>query len=161
MSFINDVSYDGFINFSMQWDWLNGSHLYNQTKEWMYRDGIHKDYDVPITIDGQTGAWTSFYRGVYAQSSRNGTKNYFYEDASFWRLRNVSLAVDLNKFIKRKIFTRVQVVLTGRNIATITDYTGMDPEISSGASNSSFDRGVDHNSIPNLKTYQVGLNIGF
>jgi TonB-linked SusC/RagA family outer membrane protein len=161
MAFINDISYGGFINFTMQWDWINGSHLYNQTKEWMYRDGIHKDYDVPLTIDGQTGAWTSFYRGVYAERSRNGTKNYFYEDASFWRLRNIALAVDLNRFIKKKIFTRVQVVLTGRNLATITDYTGMDPEISSGAANSSFDRGVDHNSIPNLKTYQVGLNLGF
>ena len=161
MAFINDLTFKGFITFSMQWDWIHGNHLYNQTKEWMYRDGISGDYDKQITIDGQTGAWTSFYRGVYAQVSRNGTKNYFYEDASFWRLRNIALGVDFKRFIKAKVFQRLQLVVSGRNILTQTKYTGMDPEISSGTSNSAFDRGVDHNSIPNIKSYQVGLNIGF
>ncbi len=161
MSFINDVTFDGWINFSMQWDWVYGSHLYNQTKEWMYRDGIHGDYDDQITINGETGAWTAFYRGVYAQVSRNGTKNYFYENASFGRLRNLSAAFDLAKFIKVPGIRKAQLVFTGRNILTITKYTGMDPEISSGSLNSSWDRGVDHNSIPNIKSYQVGLNLGF
>lgn len=161
MSFINDVSFKDYLNFSMQWDWVQGSHIYNQTKQWMYRDGIHSDYAIPLTIDGNTGAFTAFYRGVYAQRQANGTKNYFYEDASFVRLRNLSLAVDLAKLARMPLFQRLQVVLTGRNLVTFTDYTGYDPEVSSGASNSAFDRGVDHNTIPNLKSYQVGLNIGF
>lgn len=161
MSFINDVTFDGWISLSMQWDWVYKSHLYNQTKEWMYRDGIHGDYDNLIDIGGQSGAWTAFYRGVYAQVSRNGTKNYFYENSSFGRLRNLSLAADLSKFIKVKGIRKAQLVFTGRNIVTITNYTGMDPEISSGALNSAWDRGVDHNSIPNIKSYQVGLNLGF
>ncbi|HUS03619.1 MAG TPA: SusC/RagA family TonB-linked outer membrane protein [Chitinophagaceae bacterium] len=160
MSFINDLSYKG-VRLSMQWDWVNGSHLYNQTKEWMYRDGIHGDYDKPITVDGQSGAWTAFYRGVYAQVSRNGTKNYFYEDASFWRLRNLAVQIDVAKFVHLPYFQRLELVLSGRNIVTFTDYTGMDPEVSSGTHNSAFDRGVDHNTVPNLKTYQIGLNIGF
>jgi hypothetical protein len=37
----------------------------------------------------------------------------------------------------------------------------MDPEVSSGTVNSAFDRGVDHNTIPNLKSYQAGLIFGF
>jgi len=161
MAFINDLNFDGWINLSMQWDWLHGNHLYNQTKEWMYRDGIHQDYDKAITIGNETGAWTAFYRGVYAQVSRNGTKNYFYEDASFWRLRNLSLAVDLAKFVKVNGIRKIQLVFTGRNIITISDYTGLDPEISSGTTNSAWDRGVDHNSIPNIKSYQFGINLGF
>jgi hypothetical protein len=126
----------------------------------MYRDGIHSDYANPITIDGETHAYTAFYRGVYAQRQANGTKDYFYENASFARLRNLSLAFELTKFMKLQQFRKVQLVLTGRNIATITNYTGYDPEVSSGASNSAFDRGVDHNTVPNVKTYQIGLNIG-
>ena len=55
----------------------------------------------------------------------------------------------------------MQLVLSGRNLITSTKYTGYDPEVSSGASNSAFDRGVDHNTIPNTKSYSVGLNIGF
>ena len=132
MSFINDLSYRNMVNLSFQFDWVDGSHLYNQTKEWMYRDGIHSDYEKPITIEGETGAWTAFYRGVYAQRQANGTKDYFYEDASFVRLRNVSLGVDLAKVFQLKGFRKLQLVLTGRNLLTFTDYTGMDPEVSSG-----------------------------
>jgi TonB-linked SusC/RagA family outer membrane protein len=161
MSFINDLTFDGWINFSMQWDWVYKSHLYNQTKEWMYRDGIHGDYDKVITIGSETGAWTAFYRGVYAQVSRNGTKNYFYENSGFGRLRNLAVGFDLAKFIKISGIRKVQLLFTGRNIVTITKYTGMDPEISSGSYNSAWDRGVDHNSIPNIKSYQVSLNLGF
>lgn len=161
MSFINDLGYKGFLNLSFQWDWVYKSNLYNQTKEWMYRDGIHKDYAVPITINGQTEAWTAFYRGAYAVRQANGTKSYFMEDASFLRLRNISLAFDVAHFLKVKGLSRLQVIFSGRNLITITDYTGMDPEISSGAVNSSFDRGVDHNTIPNVKTYQAGIKIGF
>ncbi len=161
MSFINDFTYKGFLTFGFQFDWVYKSNLYNQTKEWMYRDGIHKDYAVPVTIAGQTEAWTAFYRGAYAVRQANGTKSYFMEDASFLRLRNVALGVDLARFVKLKGLNKLQLVFTGRNLLTITDYTGMDPEISSGANNSAFDRAVDHNTIPNVKTYQVGLKLGF
>jgi hypothetical protein len=126
----------------------------------MYRDGIHSDYQEPITINGESGAWTAFYRGVYAEVARNGTKNYFLEDASFVRLRNVHIALDLAKVVKMPLRS-LQVVLTGRNLWTATKYTGMDPELISGTLNSAWDRGVDHNSMPNFKTYQVGLNVGF
>lgn len=162
MAFINDLNYDGWLTFSMQWDWINKSHLYNQTKEWMYRDGIHQDYDNPISIGSEAaGAWTAFYRGVYAQVSRNGTKNYFYEDATFARLRNLAIGADLKKFIPIKGLNKMQLLFTGRNLVTFSGYTGLDPEISSGSSNSAWDRGVDHNSIPNIKSYQISLNLGF
>lgn len=167
MSFINSMSFKG-ISFNFQFDWVHGSHLYNQTKEWMYRDGISSDYDKPVTINGTTAAYTAYYRSIYADyfgarngPARNGTKDYFYEDASFVRLRNISLAYDFANIIHNKIFKRVQLVLTGRNILTFTKYTGFDPEVSTGTSNSAFDRGVDNSSVPNLKSYQVGLNLGF
>ena len=50
MSFINDLNYKGIVALSMQWDWLAGAHLYNQTKGWMYRDGIQGDYDKQMTV---------------------------------------------------------------------------------------------------------------
>lgn len=160
-SFINDFTYKDFLSFSMQWDWVNGSHLYNQSREWMYRDGVHSDYEIPFTVGGQTGAWSAFYRGQYAQISRNGTRNYFYEDASFFRLRNLSIGFDFAKFFPMKDIRKLQLVLTGRNLITLTNYRGMDPETSSGPSNSSFDRGVDSFTMPNLRTYQIGINLGF
>jgi TonB-linked SusC/RagA family outer membrane protein len=160
-SFINDLAYKDFLTLSVQFDWVYKSHLYNQTKSWMYRDGIHSDYETPLTINGETGAWTAFYRGVYQAGAFNGTKDYFYEDATFLRLRNISIGIDFAKMMKLQSFRKLQLVLTGRNILTVTNYTGFDPEISSGSINSAFDRGVDHSTMPNLKSYQVGLNIGF
>jgi TonB-dependent starch-binding outer membrane protein SusC len=161
MSFINNFSFKNFVTFSMQWDWVYGSHLYNQTKSWMYRDGISSDYANPITIDGQTQAYTAFYRGIYQAGANNGTKDYFYENSSFLRLRNIAAAFDLAKFTKLAFLQKAQLVVSGRNLITKTKYTGYDPEVSSGSSNSSFDRGVDHNTIPNTKSFTLGLNIAF
>lgn len=166
-SFINSFTYKGWLTFGFQLDWVYGSNIYNQTREWMYRDGIHGDFDNPVTINGTTAAYTAYYRSAYADmfgsrnGARNSTKDYFYENASFARLRNANIGVDLNKFIKSKAFTRLQLVLSGRNLFTITKYKGFDPEISSGGVNSALERGVDHNSMPNIKSYQIGLNVGF
>jgi hypothetical protein len=162
ISFINDFSYKDFLTFDFQLDWVYKSHLYNQTKEWMYRDGIHSDYTKPFSMgDEEAGAWTAFYRGVYAQRTANGTKDYFYEDATFLRLRNISVGFDAAKLFKLPGFTKLQLVLSGRNLWTLTDYTGFDPEVSSGSSNSAWDRGTDHSTMPNFKSYQATLNIGF
>jgi hypothetical protein len=166
-SFINSLSYKGIVSLGFQFDWVNGSHLYNQTKEWMYRDGISGDFEKPVTIDGQTGAYTAYWASAYYNlllvahgPGNNATKDFFYEDASFVRLRNVSLALNIDRLLNIRHIEKLQLVLTGRNILTITDYTGFDPEISSGFANSAFDRGIDHSTIPNLKSYQIGFNIG-
>ena len=161
VAFINEFNYKNFLTFAFQFDWISGSMLYNQTKQWMYRDGIHKDYADPVTINGQTEAWSAFDRGACAVRQANGTKSYFMEDASFVRLRNVAIGFDIAKFVKIKGINRMQLLLTGRNLLTFTKYTGMDPEVSSGTTNSSWDRAVDHNTIPNIKSYQIGLNLGF
>lgn len=166
-SFISSFGYKDFLTFSFQLDWIYGTHLYNQTKEWMYRDGIHGDFAKPITLNGVTAAYTAFYQSAYTSSwgslygpGNNATKDYFYEDASFLRLRNISIGFDIARVARIKHFNKLQLVLTGRNLFTVTKYTGFDPEASSGAIGSSFDRGVDNSTIPNLKSYAVGLNVG-
>jgi hypothetical protein len=165
-SFINSINYKGIVTFAFQFDWIKGSHLYNQTDEWMYREGISKDWNTPVSIGGKSAAWSAYYASAYyalGNTARgvgnNLTKDFFYEDASFWRLRNVSMAFDFAKFAKQGWLKKCQLVLSGRNLMTFTKYLGMDPEISSGASNSAFDRGIDHSTIPNMKSYQATLNI--
>ncbi|HRH50058.1 MAG TPA: SusC/RagA family TonB-linked outer membrane protein [Panacibacter sp.] len=167
-SFINTFTWKGFISLGFQFDWVSGSHLYNQTNEWMYRDAISSDFMKPVTINGESGAWTAYYASAYYALGNtpkgvgnNVTKDFFMEDASFVRLRNVSLAVDFSRFAKQDWLKKCQLVFSGRNLLTFTNYNGMDPEISSGASNSAFDRGIDHSTIPNMKSYEVTLNLGF
>ncbi len=164
-SFINEFNFRNWLTVGFQFDWVYKNHVYNQTKSWLYRDGISGDYTEPITIGGQTGAWTAFYRGVYQAGANNGTKDYFYEDASYVRLRNVQIGVDFAKLTKLPVLRQAQLLLSGRNLLTFTKYTGFDPEVSSGSTtgneNSAWDRGTDHNTLPNLRSYQIGLNIGF
>ncbi len=164
MTFINEFSYKNFLTFSFQVDWLKGNRLYNSTKQWMYRDGVHADYEKPITINGETGAWSAFYRGTYNPAYWD--KNYFIEDASFTRLRNISLGVDFARVFNIVKLNRLQLVLSGRNLWTLTKYTGMDPEVSTrGANNNygsitSLQRGIDNNTMPGIRTYQVSLFVG-
>ena len=167
-SYINSLTYKGFITLGFQFDWINGSHLYNATNEWLYREGISKDFDKPVTINGQTGAYTAYYASAYYAEGdvphgvgNDATKSYFYKGSSFCRLRNVSVAVDFAKFVNKPWLKKCQLVLSGRNLFTITKYGGLDPEVNSGNSNSAWDRGNDHSTIPNLKAYEASLNIGF
>jgi hypothetical protein len=168
MSFINGFTYKDFLTFGFQFDWVYGSHLYNQTREWMYRDGIHGDFDKPVTINGQTASYTAYHASAYYSlgnttfgPGNNATKDYFYEDASFLRLRNISLGFDIAKVAKIPAFRKLQLVFTGRNVLTATKYSGFDPEINSAAANSSFERGIDHSTLPNIRSYQISLNVGF
>jgi len=169
MAFINSLSFKDYLTFSFQFDWVQGSKIYNQTKEWMYRDGIHGDFDKQVTINGTTAAYTAYHASAYQNlfgslfgPGNNATKDYFLEDASFVRLRNISFGLDLAKAFKLPKFNKLQLVVTGRNVLTFTKYTGYDPEISSATTaNSAFDRGVDNHTLPNIRSYQVGLNIGF
>ena len=164
-SFINAFGYKGIVTFSFQFDWVYGSHLYNQTKEWMYRDGIHRDFATPVNIGGRNEAWTAYWASAYYDlgngNGNDAARDFFYESSSFLRLRNVAVAFDIAKIARLRYLKKCQLVLTGRNIFTKTKYTGMDPEISSGGTNSAWDRTVDNSTIPNIKSYQVGLNLGF
>ncbi len=170
MTFINSFTFKDYLSLSFQVDWVYGGKVYNQTKEWMYSEGLHKDYDKPVTIAGETGAFTAYYKSFYDASESNGTKDYFLEDASYARLRNLSIGFDFAKFFKMQKVRKLQLVLSGRNLATITNYSGFDAEsnqnTSSGGSGTatpqnSIQRGLDFWSFPNFRSYQVGLNVSF
>lgn len=166
-SWINDFAFSNFLTVSFQFDGMVGNQLYNQTKQWMYRDGIHADYEMPVTIAGAAGAWSAFYQSTYTPTTWE--KSYFVEDASFIRLRSVSIGIDFARLFTIEGIERLQLVLTGRNLLTFTNYSGMDPEASSssvpnpvyGSPTQSLLRGVDSFGLPNPRTYQLTLNLGF
>lgn len=56
----------------------------------------------------------------------------FYEDASFVRLKDLSLSYELPKsLLKRSSLASARIYINGRNLWTKTKWTGMDPELSS------------------------------
>jgi TonB-linked SusC/RagA family outer membrane protein len=163
-SIINDFTIFKFITVNMQWDFSKGNKIYNVTRQWLYRDRLSKDFDLPVTIDGERGAYVAFYNSLYNSVQPSG---WFVEDGSYMRLRNLSVNVDLSNYVKLKWTRNISVTFSGRNLLTITKYRGLDPEATSVGSQAVGNgvaalpvRGVDDFSFPNLKSYQVGITVG-
>ncbi|WP_136464767.1 TonB-dependent receptor [Flagellimonas onchidii] len=91
-------------------------------------------------------------------STRTSTR--FLEDADFLRIKSIGLTYNLLTDIIQKIgFQSAKLSLTGINLFTITNYTGLDPEASSAGNFLSL--GVDHTPYPFVKTVTMGLDVSF
>ena len=78
------------------------------------------------------------------------------EDGSFLRLSSLSLT--WNVPMKRNSFIKgLQLTLTGRNLFTVTDYTGYNPDTNS-FTNDSKRIGIDYGSAPVTRSYSCTLN---
>jgi hypothetical protein len=83
------------------------------------------------------------------------------EDASYIRLKNITLAYNLPKNILNKIkFTNLRVFVSGTNILTSTKYSGYNPEVSAYNGNDA-QIGVDFSSYPQSKVVTLGMNLSF
>jgi len=82
------------------------------------------------------------------------------EDASWVRLREITLAYNFNPKTFEKTFIKgIQVYFTGRNLFLSTPYSGIDPETSlTGARDS---QGMDYFNMPGTKAYTFGLRATF
>lgn len=79
------------------------------------------------------------------------------EDGSFIKLREVALSYDLGKLGP---FQNVNVSAIGRNLFSIDDYSGFDPETNSAGQNTRV-RGDDFGNVPIPRTYQFKLLVSF
>jgi TonB-dependent starch-binding outer membrane protein SusC len=158
MSFFNDLTIFKNLTATVQLDWVHGAQAYNQSRQWLYRDRLHKDFDREVTINGETGAFVNFWSSLYKTNMAN---NYYVEDASYIRLRNVGLTYDFSKLINSSLVKGCVLGISGRNLFTISDYTGIDPEATGTNVNNPLNRGVDLWTFPNMKTYSVSLNLNF
>jgi TonB-linked SusC/RagA family outer membrane protein len=84
------------------------------------------------------------------QNSRANFSNASYSDASFIRLKNISLSWQLPDGLRKKLHMQlVRIYLQGQNLLTITHYKGLDPETLSSATS------------PPLKVLTFGIQAGF
>jgi TonB-linked SusC/RagA family outer membrane protein len=83
----------------------------------------------------------------------------FIEDGSFLRLSYVSLGYSLPAETIKGI-TNAQLFFSGQNLFVLTKYSGFDPEVDSFFSDP-LRRGIDWSSFPKLRSYTIGLTVGF
>ena len=74
--------------------------------------------------------------------------DYYVQNASYFKLDYLSLSYDFGKVIKNTMGLRLSA--TVNNAFTITKYTGLDPEISSG---------IDNNVYPRSRVFVLGVNL--
>ena len=77
----------------------------------------------------------------------------FVENASFLRLKNLTVAYSLPKTWLNAIkMSDIQFHFTGRNLFTITEFTGIDPE---------YEANAVHFMYPNTRQYEIGVEVSF
>jgi hypothetical protein len=158
LSFINSVNILQNLNISFQFDWWYGQKLYNLTRQWLYRDRLHADFDNVINVNNDPGAYVAYYNSLYNSVQATG---WFVETGSFLRLRDVSVSYNFKPLLtKANWIQNLTLYATGRNLLTVTNYNGLDPEMSSYRNTGAL-RGIDNFGFPNLKSVQIGLNLGF
>jgi TonB-linked SusC/RagA family outer membrane protein len=95
-----------------------------------------------------------------AAAAARGTDAGYIEDASFWRLREVSVTISAPPEWTRRIGTeQLKLTLAGRNLKTWTDYSGFDPEVNQfGFDNFST---ADFLTQPNVRTFTARLHLSW
>lgn len=172
MAFSNDIRIGRFNVFSL-WDWQQGGTVINLTRLLFDDGGNSADFDVNVrtdTIDYVPGDLDSRLIVSGGEGLRrllrfaNGDSRGYMEDATYLKLRELSVSYEVPaNFITNALGNRVQSVrltLSGRNLLTFTDYTGLDPEVSNFG-NQPIARNIDVAPFPPSRSFWFSVDVGF
>jgi hypothetical protein len=117
--------------------------------------------DKSYVINGTTYSGTNMiqrYWSNYASNSLN-----FITSVNWLKLRSLSLTYDFSNILKnQKIIKGLSATITGTNLATWTNYKGMDPEVSAaGGTGGSGSTGIDYLGVPATASGAFGINLTF
>ncbi|WP_080060079.1 SusC/RagA family TonB-linked outer membrane protein [Spirosoma aerolatum] len=161
--FNNTFTYKGF-SLDIMTSGQVGQQVYNNSF-YLNNSGVQNNaqyvYDNRWVSPDQPG------NGLFGRAIRGGKNDntqyssVYLFDASFWRIRNVTLAYALpNTLVNRLGLGGVRVYATATNLYTFTSYFGYDPETNiSGDSFTSF--GLDFGAYPQARTVTFGVNLSF
>ena len=155
-----DFFYRDF-DFSMFFSGVGGNKIFNARKyEYYFNYANNMVVDV---LNSWTEQAPDTYVPVAKVTNANGSNSlpseFYVEDGSYFRLKNIQLGYTLPEKLSRKAnMSRLRFYFSVQNVFTCIKYSGFDPEVSS---NTLFARGLDMNSYPNARTFTVGFNVSF
>jgi TonB-linked SusC/RagA family outer membrane protein len=157
MAFVNNLRFRRLRLYGLL-DWQSGGSIINLTK-FLYDLGSNTaDYADPITVGTlQTTVGANRLRLFPKQTAM------YVEDASFMKLREVTLSLEIPATMVSRFARGVrsaELSISGRNLWTSTDYTGMDPEVSNFG-NQSIARNIDVAPFPPSRSFWFSLSLGF
>jgi len=90
------------------------------------------------------------------QNTRASTR--FLENGGYFRVKTIQLGYSLDNTILESIqMSKCRVYLTGQNLFTFTNYSGLDPEVGG----SILSRGIDRSLYPKYKSFILGVQLQF
>lgn len=157
--FTNNFSYKRFdLNFFIQGSY--GNEIYNATR--IDLEGMFDSKNQSVAVLDrwkQPGDITDIPKAGNINNVRNSTR--FVEDGSYVRLKSVTLSYRLLQNNPRFAFiNNASLYVTGRNLITLTKYSGFDPEVNAYG-NSAVEMGIDYGTYPQSRSIVVGLNVEF
>ena len=161
--FGNDLRYKGFgLNVFFQWSYgneaFNANRIYFEGGRPQSGRNQFASYNDRWTPDNPSN--TQFRNGGQGALGRYSSKNI--EDASYLRLKTISLSYDLaSKWISRAKIKNLNLSATAQNLYTWTKYSGMDPEVSTQRALGALTPGFDWSAYPRARTvvFSVKANL--
>ncbi len=144
-----------FINVAVGQDRLNMSRFGLASMVGKYRfvslaDAYNKGWD---KVENKADAMFASHKNP--DNKNYGDSDFWLEDASFVKLKNISLSYTFPKKVTR--IADIQLSVSAQNLFTLTHYAGMDPEVYS----SGFYNGVDLGAYPVPRTFTFGMKLNF
>lgn len=145
VGFGNDVTFGQF-TLSTLVDWQQGSEIINLTR---------------LLYDFGNNSPDAEAAGERLAAFSAGDMSPYIEDASFLKVREVSIAYDVPEETATKIgpVRSLQVSLSGRNLYTIAGYSGLDPEVSNFG-NQAVGRNYDVAPYPPSRSFWLSVSAG-
>lgn len=157
--FGTSFAYKG-INLSANFAYSKGNEIYNYSRELYDADGAYPTYNQQVLAEGWSrwqapGDVATHPKPVYGGNKlSNKTSSRYLEDGSFLRMRNIRLGYTFDsQWVENLGMTNLNLYLSGDNLWTITDFSGMDPEVGVG--------GTYNTLYPVAKRLTVGISASF
>lgn len=187
--FAADVTYRspiGQFDFSMVWNGSQGNDIYNNTR--YFGEGMYHYYNCysstldrfraeDLTFTNPVSGETTYYpkntdtdmpRAVLGDPNQNmRNSDRYIEDGSYLRLKTLLIGYTLpQRWTSKFGVEKLRFYLGGKNLITITDYSGLDPEVGDVDSSSNMTRGIDglstwSNVFPNYREWYFGMQLTF
>lgn len=159
----NTFRYMGF-DLDVLTTFQTGFYVYYGTNAGLHDQRFWNNSTEMLSAWSKAGDQASYPKPVFGDNVSNGSAipldiNVFKGD--FIKLKTVTLGYTLPQSVLGRVkINSVRFYVSGQNLAIITKYPGPDPEVSSNG-NGTTNQGVDRNTVPNARTFTVGLNVVF
>ena len=162
----NNFKYKGF-DLSLFFQFSGGNKIYNGTKAsvsdmryWNNSKDVYNKYWTPERTHAE------YPMPIYGDNYSNGSAlpiSDLVERGDYLRLKNVSLGYTFNtkNWSKAVGISALRLYVQAQNLFVITGYSGMDPETLTNVESATLAGGTDKNTLPQARTYTIGVNLTF